>query len=91
MIAVGLGVLATLQVAWCLVYVTSAWRSTPLGWVWLLKGGALGVVWTLLLVHQVRPIPDGVWVALLGLLIVATGIWLWVTIQARFGKFAPYL
>ena len=90
-LTIGLGILASLQLAWCLVYASGAWRSTPLGWVWLFKGGTLAVVWLLLFVDRVVDVPSPVWVVVAGLLIAATATWLWFTVQARFGRFAPYL
>lgn len=90
-ITAGLIVLAIEQIAWCIVYVSGAWRDTPLGWVWLFKGGCLAVVWAALLLDQVVNVPDVAWVLLLLALIAATGVWLRVTILARFGRFAPYL
>lgn len=90
-ITYGLAVLAALQLAWWVVYASGAWRDTPLGWVWLFKGGCLAVVWAALLVDQIIDVPSAAWVVLLLALIAATGTWLWVTIQARFGKYAPYL
>lgn len=88
---IGLGLLATLQMAWCLVYASGAWRATPLGWVWLFKGAALAVVWALLFVNEITHLPGAVWAVLASILVAATGTWLWVTIQARFGKYAPYI
>ena len=83
--------LLILQAVWFTVYVTSAWRSTPFGWVWLLKGGCLAVLWALLLADQIVEVPNA-WFAVLGVLLVAaTGAWTWVTVKARFGRFAPYL
>lgn len=87
----GLGLLAALQITWCLVYASGAWRDTPLGWVWLFKGGALAVVWALLFVNELTHLPGVVWAVLACVLVAATATWLWVTILARFGKYAPYL
>jgi hypothetical protein len=78
--------LAILQTAWCLVYGTGPWRATRLGWVWLLKGSLIALVWWLLWYdRRYHDVPDVVWVALGVGLLVATSAWLVATIRARRG------
>lgn len=85
MITVLLGVLAALQTAWFLVYVTGPWRDTRLGWVWLLKGSLLAIMWWLLFVNQHHDVPDLAWKALAVAMVVATAAWLVATIRVRLG------
>lgn len=82
---VELAVLALVQTAWCCYYATRyAWRTTPLGPVWLAKGGLLAALWPLLAVNELVGMPHWVWVALIGpALIAATAAWLVVTVRVR--------
>ena len=91
LLTIGIGYLAVVQTAWCVVYGTGAWRSTPLGWVWLLKGGGFAALWVALFVDRLVDLPHPLWHLLAALLSVATTWWLVVTIRARFGKYEPYL
>ena len=91
LLTIGIGYLALVQTAWCVVYISGAWRTTPLGWVWLLKGGSFAALWLALFVDQIVDMPHWLWLLLAALLAVATTTWLVVTIKARFGKYAPYL
>ena len=85
-----LAALLALQVTWLVAYLTTDWRSTPLGGVWLAKGSGLAALWLLLLADQIGNVPDH-WFAVLGVLLVAaTGAWTWVTVKAALGKFTPY-
>lgn len=85
MITAALGVLAALQIAWCLIYGTGPWRATRLGWVWLLKGSLLAILWSLLFADRFHDMPDLVWVALAVGMVVATSAWLWATVRVRCG------
>ena len=91
LLTVGIGYLAVVQTLWCVVYGTGAWRTTPLGWVWLLKGGGFALLWVALFVNRLADLPDWLWVLLSVVLATATTLWLVVTVKARFGKYAPYL
>lgn len=80
-----LALLAVIETAWFVVYVTGPWRDTSLGWVWLLKGGLLACLWCLMLVNRhLFDVPDRAWIALGGGLVVAHAAWLYATVRARF-------
>jgi hypothetical protein len=87
-VTVCLVLLVLLETSWFLVYVTGPWRSTRLGWVWLLKGGLLAAMWLLLLVDASHNVPEPAWAALGIGMVVAHVAWLWATIRARFGTFS---
>ena len=78
-----LAVLMMLQWGWCVFYATAyAWRDTDLGPVWLTKGAALAIFWTLMLANEFAEVPDGVWSYFVGpLLTVGTFGWVFVTVR----------
>jgi hypothetical protein len=81
-----LACLAVTQTAWFVAYGTGPWRDTRLGWVWLLKGGVIGVVWwTWLADETVHNVPDALWLAEAVAMLAATAVWLVATIRARRG------
>ena len=83
-LAIELVVLSALQIAWWVYYErTYAWRDTPLGPVWLAKGGLLALLWPALAINEFLDLPDWVWTLILGPgLIAATAWWLAVTVRA---------
>lgn len=85
LIFVDLVVLWAIQTVWCLYYgLRYDWRSTPLGSVWLTKGSALAILWALLAVDQVSNVPDIIFAAFTGpVLLFASARWLWVTVRVR--------
>lgn len=85
LLIVELVVLSVLQIAWGVYYgLRYRWRQTPLGPVWLAKGGVLAMLWPLLVVNEFARVPTWVWSWVIGpLLILATGRWLWVTVRVR--------
>ena len=83
---ISLGALAVMQTAWFAVYLTGPWRATRLGWVWLLKGGLLAVIWSLLFVDEtIVNVPTAVWAGLGVAMLTATAAWLWATVRVRCG------
>ena len=77
-------ILAGLQATWWVYYNRAyRWQDTPLGPVWLAKGGLLALLWPLLAVNEFWSVPTWVWTLILGPgLIAATAWWLVVTVRA---------
>lgn len=82
---VWLAVLSVAQPLWLIFYAFAYdWRGTPLGPVWLAKGGALSVLWPTLLTDQFVDVPGWVWAFVIGpSLAFATVLWLVVTVAVR--------
>jgi hypothetical protein len=82
---VWLAVLSVAQPLWLIFYAFAYdWRGTPLGPVWLAKGGALSVLWPTLLTDQFVDVPNWVWAFVIGpSLASATVLWLVVTVAVR--------
>lgn len=72
-----------LQGWWCVEYMRSSWRQTPLGWVWLLKGSVLELAFIMNVLSFFVVLPEFVYVMLGFALVISIGIWTGVTRHAR--------
>lgn len=88
LLLVWLSILAVAQPLWLIFYTfTYDWRETPLGPVWLAKGGALAITWPTLLTDQFVDVPTWLWSYVIGpALVVGTLAWLFVTVAVRVGR-----